>query len=181
MKSFIIFTLLVLNFSAFSANLDGINFEDKIKLENKDLVLNGIGIRKATFLKVKVYYGALYMEAKSSDLAAIQKLTPKQITMTFVRDVEAEKLVDGFKDGFDDANGKNAAALKLPFEKFLNTLKDIKKEQKIVVQFLLDGVQVNFNGTLSEKIGNADFSKALFNVWFINVRDEGLRDGLLGK
>jgi len=181
MKNLLVFICFILTTSVYAAALDGINFDDKIKLENKDLVLNGIGIRKATFLKVKVYYGGLYMETKSNDLTTMQKLAPKQITMSFVRDVEAEKLVDGFKDGFNDANGKNAATYKASFDKFLSTMKDIKKDQKILIQFLSDSVQVTFNGAQSEKIGNAEFARALFNVWFINVRDEGLRDGLLGK
>ena len=180
MKSIVVILLGLISFSLFSAEVDGIKFADKIKLDNKELVLNGIGIRKATFLKIKVYYGALYLEAKNKDAANfVASKSPKQIIMHFVRDVEAKKLRDGFVEGMEAAN-KNHQSLKAQLEKFNAQVTDVKKGDEFVVNFHEDGVSLIAKGKAGEKIQGADFSSALLNIWFTNPRDEDLKNGLLG-
>ena len=178
MKYFLIFILLVSSVT-FGMEKDGISFADKITVEGKELVLNGIGIRKATIFKVKVYYGGLYLEQKSKDAATfLNSAGPKQIVMNFVHDVEAKKLINGFKEGLEAAN-KNHQQFSAPMEKFNATLEDVVKGDKIVITFLPDGVLVSVKGKTKEKILGSDFSKALLNIWFVNPGDPGLRDGLL--
>jgi hypothetical protein len=167
-----------MNLSA--ATLDKVNFADKVSVDGKDLVLNGIGIRKATFLKIKVYYGALYLEAKSKDTNVfLASSSPKQIVMHFVHDVDSKKLRDAFIEGMEAAN-KNHETFKSQLEKFNSYIGDMLKDDKIVINFLADGVVVSAKGKTSEKIMGADFSKALLSIWFINPRDEDLKSGLLG-
>ena len=55
MKKFCLVLLALISFNSFALTVDGITFEDKVNVGGKDLVLNGVGIRKATFLKIKVY------------------------------------------------------------------------------------------------------------------------------
>jgi hypothetical protein len=180
MKTLIAFLITLVSLNVFSAELDGIKFDDKIKVDNKELVLNGIGIRKATILKIKVYYGALYLEAKSKDPSAfIATTSPKQITMHFVRDVDAKKLRDAFNEGMEAAN-KNHATYQQQMERFNSFVPDVVKNDLILVTFLSDGVVISAKGKMSEKIGNGDFSRALLNIWFTNPRDENLKSGLLG-
>ncbi len=180
MKKLICFLTLAITLNLSAATLDGITFADKANVEGKELVLNGIGIRKATFLKIKVYYGALYLEAKSKDAASfIAASTPKQIVMHFVREVDAKKLRDAFVEGMEGSN-KNHEALKSSLEKFNSFIPDVVKDDLITITFLNDGVTVATKGKTSEKISGTDFSKALLNIWFTNPRDENLRTGLLG-
>jgi hypothetical protein len=181
MKKIFALVLTLLCINVFAAELDGIKFDDKIKVGNTDLTLNGIGIRKATIFKVKVYYGGFYLEQKSNDYNAIlNAATTKQIVMNFVHDVDAKKLRNGFSEGFEKAN-KNHEALKASLDKFNSTLADVVKGDKLVITFHADGVSVNVKGKQFEKFGNAEFSKALLSIWFINPADEGLRTGLLGQ
>lgn len=171
--------LLFFAFTLSAATLDDVSFPDTVKVSGKDLVLNGIGIRKATFLKVKVYYGGLYLEQKTKDPAAfLSTSSPKQITMHFVREVEAEKLRDAFVEGMEAAN-KNHASFKAQMDKFNSYVVDVKKGDQFVLQFLNDGVLFSPKGKAAEKISGADFSRALLSIWFVNPRDEGLRSGLL--
>lgn len=179
-----IFTLIISLFALniFSAELDGIKFDDKVKVGNTELVLNGIGIRKATIFKVKVYYGGLYLEKKTTDHnAVLSSVTPKQIVMSFVHDVDAKKLKNGFSEGFENANPNASAALKASLEKFNTTISDVVKGDKFVINFESDGVVINVKGKTYEKIGNGEFSKALLSIWFINPTDEGLKKGLLAQ
>jgi hypothetical protein len=178
-----LFSVLIfaISISSHSFELDGIKFDDKIKIENSELLLNGVGIRKATIFKVKVYYGGLYLEQKSSDAnAIIASNTSKQIVMNFVHDVDAKKLRSGFSEAFENAN-KNFETLKPLLEKFNSTISDVVKGDKIIISFKADGVVVNVKGKIFEKIGNAEFSRALLSIWFIRPADEGLSAGLLGS
>ena len=145
-----------------------------------DLVLNGIGIRKATFLKIKVYYGALYIEQKTKDANAfLATAAPKQIVMHFVRDVDAKKLQDGFIEGMEASN-KSYASFKAQMAKFNSSIVDIAKDDLIIVTFTNDGVSLNVKGKQAEKITGSEFSHALLSIWIVNPRDENLRNGLLG-
>src|SRR3989337_2459246 len=66
---------------------------DQATVEGKTLVLNGMGLREATFLKVAVYVAGLYLESKSADANAILGSSQvKRISMHFVRDVRADQM-----------------------------------------------------------------------------------------
>jgi hypothetical protein len=176
---FLLFFLLVFSNVSLAALKDGIFFSDKVTVDGKDLVLNGIGIRRATIFKFKVYYGGLYIEHKSNDPASfLNSKSPKQIVMNFVRDVDSKKLKTGFSDGLEAAN-KNYHSFTLQMDKFNSSIEDLVKGDKIIITFLQDGLQLNVKGKLKEKIIGGDFSQAVFNIWFINPGDSGLRDGLL--
>jgi hypothetical protein len=180
MKIISTFIAILLTTSLFAAEKDGISFADKISLNGKELVLNGIGIRKATIFKVKVYYGGLYLEQKTQTPASfLTTPAPKQRVMNFVHEVEAKKLAKGFIDGLEAAN-KNFQVFAKSMEKFNASLEDVNKGDKIIITFLADGVLVNIKNKDKEKIVDAEFSQALLNIWFINPADEGLSNGLLG-
>lgn len=176
---------IMMVFTAVSANaltVDSINFEDKVSIAGKELVLNGVGIRKATFLKIKVYYGALYLSQKSTNAGTfLGTLEPKQITMHFVRDVDAKDLKKTYKEAFEGANKETYKSMLPTFEAFNANFTDIKKGEVMTFQFLTDGVVLTSSGKTFAKAGDAAFAKALLNMWFINPLDEGLTKGLLGQ
>ena len=169
-----------LTFTITAATLDNITFADKVNVEGSELILNGIGIRKATFLKIKVYYGALYLIQKTKEPNAFLKTpTSKQIVMHFVREVDAKKLRDAFVEGMEAAN-TNHENFKTQLEKFNSYIVDVSKDDLIIIDFTKDAVSLNVKGKQSEKIKGAEFSQALLNIWFTHPRDENLRNGLLG-
>lgn len=175
----LIFTILFsLNLQA--ATRDKVTMPDSINIKGKELVLNGLGTRKATWLRVKVYVGGLYLEKKSQDANTILNTKGvKYIRMHFVRDVKGEKLVGGWNDAFKNAV-KDRAPLQKRIDEFNALMGDIKKNQEIVLTFTDKDVQIDFANAKSGTIKGGDFSKALLSVWFVNPIDEGLRDGLLG-
>ncbi|CBW25350.1 putative exported protein [Halobacteriovorax marinus SJ] len=182
MNKILISILFLFNLSISAATQDGITLPDTVKLSGKELVLNGLGTRKATWLGIKVYVGGLYMQKKSSDYKTfLNDQSPKQIIMEFVRDVDADDLIGGWKDAFKNSvKADDMPKLKDRIEKFYTYFTDIKKGQKMTFNFLADGVESTINGKALEKINGADFSKAMLSVWFINATDKGLKDGLLG-
>ena len=95
-----------------AATLEDVSVPDQATVDGKTLVLNGLGLRTATMLKVKVYVIGLYLESKSSDAEAIIASSGQNaIEMHFVRDVTAEQLRDGWSEAFED-NYKNVDSIK---------------------------------------------------------------------
>ena len=182
MKSLFLTISILLSCSIFGAELYGVTYPDSLEVAGKKLVLNGIAIRKATWIKVKVYVGGFYMEKKSSDYATfLKEKSPKKIIMTFVRNVDADDMIDGWKEAFGNAVPKSGhPALQERMNKFYTFFGDVKKKQTMEFNFLADGVESTINGVKKEKIKGFDFSNALLSVWFINAKDEGLKEGLLG-
>ncbi len=182
MKSIIFSILVLLSVNVYSATQDGVTLPDTVKLSGKELVLNGLGTRKATWLGIKVYVGGFYMEKKSSDYSTfLNDKAPKQIIMKFVRDVDADDLIGGWKEAFKNAISKDdLPKLQERINTFYTYFSDIKKEQVMIFNFLADGVESTINGKKLSKIEGGDFSKAMLSVWFVNAIDEGLKKGLLG-
>jgi hypothetical protein len=88
---------LVLGAPVFGAECLKVKVLDSVKASGADLVLNGLGIRKATFMAVKVYVAALYLPQKSRDAGRILGAKqPWQLILRFVRDVGASDIRDAF-------------------------------------------------------------------------------------
>ena len=66
--------LLLAALPASALEISGVKVPDSIQVDGKPLVLNGAGLRTRSFLKVKVYVGALYLTQRSTDAAAIVAL-----------------------------------------------------------------------------------------------------------
>ncbi|WP_372655863.1 chalcone isomerase family protein [Halobacteriovorax sp.] len=182
MKNFIAAFAFLISATTLSATQDDVTLPDTVNLSGKELVLNGLGTRKATWLGIKVYVGGLYMQKKSSDYNTfLDDKTPKQIIMKFVRDVDASDLIDGWKGAFKNSVPKDKLpSLQERINTFYTYFSDIEKGQTMVFTFLNDGVESTINNKKLEKIKGADFTKAMLSVWFVNATDEGLKKGLLG-
>ena len=181
MKIFFLIMMIFTSVSASALTVDSINFEDTVNVAGKELVINGGGIRKATFLKIKVYYGALYLAQKANAPAAFLGSTdPKQIVMHFVRDVSVADLKKTYREAFESSNKETYKIMLPTLEAFIANLKDIKKGERMIITFSSDGAELTFIGKTFPKLGDAAFSNALLKMYFINPIDQGLANSLLG-
>ena len=160
------------------------SFSDSVKAGGADLLLNGLGIRKATFLAVKVYVAGLYLPKKSGDAGKIIGANqPWQLVLRFVHDVDASDMRDAFEEGFKKNAGDKLAALH-PHIEALNArlVDDFKVGQYL--SFTNDaakGVTVDVNGAGGAAIVGADFASALLSIWIGHEPPNGdLKSGLLG-
>jgi hypothetical protein len=101
--------LLLVAFPAFAAEIAGVRIEEKERLSNGELTLNGAGLRKRAFFQV--YVIGLYLPEKKALAAdAIGAAGPKRIAIHMVRDVGADQfgdaLTDGMKDNLSEAEMK---------------------------------------------------------------------------
>ncbi len=184
MKAILIsFIAILFVFPSFSAEKEGVTVPDKVTIAKEDLVLNGMGVRRGTLFNFKVYVGSLYLKRKTKKAQqVISQDFPKQIRMNFLRDVDKESLNEAWKEGFEAAVPKDQRKLlREEFNSFLGTMDNVRKKEAIFINFLEKGVEVIFKDKKHPLIKSQAFSKALLSIWFINARDEDLRDGLLGK
>ena len=181
LKTAVLFFILILN--TYSAEFQGVKVPDKLTIEEKELVLNGIGMRRGTFLNVKVYVGALYVLKKSNDANTILSLdNPKHISMNFLRDVPKEETRGAWTEGFEVAVPKeDQKSLKKYLNELNGLMPDINKKEVLAINFLDKGVEVFINNKKVGTVGNKKFAQALFSIWFIKPRDERLMKELLGK
>lgn len=174
-------TILVAVSPVRAATLAEVRFPDDATMGDKTLVLNGLGVRTATMLKVKVYVIGLYLENESSDPQAImQSAGNKRIAMQFVHKVTAEELRGGWSEGFDD-NTSDVTAIKGEIAKFNASMRDVKVGDRIVLDFAGENVDVFINDTKTDSIVGAAFQRALLAIWLgPKPPNDALKQGILG-
>jgi hypothetical protein len=182
MHALILSALFAFCSPAFAGQLEGVQMPDQVQVEGKTLALNGMGIRKATFLKVKVYVAGLYLEKKTSDPQAILGSPGvSQVRMVFVRDVDAGKMRETWKENFEKNCSQSCDALKPEIQKHQSMLTDIKKGDTVIYTISLAGVEVSINGQSRGKILNTQFAKLVLTTWLgKNPPNEELKAGMLG-
>ena len=168
---------------AFGAECLQAKFADNVKAGDADLVLNGLGIRKATFLAVKVYVAGLYLPKKSSDAGQILGAGgPWQLVLRFVHSVDASDIRGAFKEGLENNAGDKLAALRPQIDSLDAQMVDFKDGQYL--SFTSDppkGITVDANGASGSAIAGADFATALLSIWIgPKPPNVDIKSGLLG-
>ena len=184
---FLSFLLLVLAIStvAVAAEKGGVTMPDTKTVEGKSLVLNGMGLREATVLKIDVYAAGLYLERKSQNGKAIAaSAQTKQLVLHFVRDVDRDDIVGAWNEGFSK-NTNNVAAIQSQINQLNSWMTDMKDGQQMVFTFHKEGqmkLKVQVKGTTKGTITGDDFARVFLLIWLgDHPPNTGLRDGLLGK
>jgi hypothetical protein len=161
----------------------GVNFPDQTQVEGTTLTLNGLGLRQATMLKVKVYVAALYVTKTSSDPnTLIGSNTPSELILEFVRDVGAGDLTKGWTEGFEKNSKDQLPALKERIAMLNGWMTDIKTGQRLTfINKPGAGVQVDVNGTVKGTIKGDDFAKAFLSIWLgADPPNPEIKSGLVG-
>lgn len=177
-----VFALALSAVSAEARELAGASMPDTLTVAGKTLKLNGMGLRKKAVFKV--YVGGLYLEAPSSDAAAILAAdAPKAVRMHFLRSVDRGKLVETFREGFAANAGAKAEAQKAGVEKLLATVTDVKDGSVTTYVYTPGaGTVVNRDGKDVATIEGKEFAEVLFSLWLgPKPPSEELRSGMLGR
>jgi hypothetical protein len=161
----------------------GVDFPEHTQVGGSDLTLNGLGMRKATFLKVNVYVGALYVAHPSTDpQPLINPTTPAELILHFVRNVGIDDLRKAWLEGFEKVAKDQLPALNTRIGTLNSWMAEMKTGQRLVfVRQPGAGIQVSVNGVVQGTIAGDDFSRALFLIWLgADPPNPELKAGLLG-
>ncbi len=176
--------LACLSTTASARDIEGVKVPDTLDAGGGSLVLNGAGVRKKSFLKVKVYVGALYLASPSKDPAAIVASDePKAVRMVFMRGVGRDQILGAFKEGFEKNSGDQLAGLLPKLELLKPAIPAELKEGQVlsVVYEPGKGSTVGVEGGEAVTVEGKDFADALFRNWLgKDPADSDLKKGMLG-
>jgi hypothetical protein len=171
--------LLGIGGPARAKSLAGVELPDTATVNGKTLVLNGLGLRQATALRVKAYVGGLYLEKPTSDPdTVINSRQCKRVTMKFLRDIDGTRLASGWADELRKVGGTEAS-----ISRFTSLIGDVKKGDTMSFTWCPDaGVEVAARGTVRGTVPGDDFARTLFTIWFgPEPGDANLKRGMLGQ
>lgn len=163
---------------------EGVTMPDTVSVAGKNLVLNGMGLREATMLKVDVYVAGLYLESKSTDAAAIMSSNQvKRIHLVFKRDVERGEMTEALNEAFSKNAGDKKAALKPHMKTFSGWFSDLPEGSSMTLTHVPGkGLTLAINNKDKGTIANDDFAYVIFAGWLGNkVGDGALKKQLLGR
>jgi hypothetical protein len=169
--------------AAHARECKSITFPEHLQVGGTDLALNGLGMRKATFLKVNVYVGALYVTHPSQDpQPLIEPGTPARLILHFVRNVGVGDLRDAWKEGFEKVAKDQVPALEARITTLNSWMSGMETGQLLTFTRLPGtGIQVEVNGVVKGTIPGDDFARALMSIWLgPNPPNPELKSGLLG-
>jgi hypothetical protein len=176
--------LALLAGSASAREVAGVEVAESIPLGGTELKLNGVGLRRATFLNVKVYVGALYLATPARDPEAIIRADePKRVRMHFVRDVGRGKVMDAFREGFEKNVGAAAAALEPDLDRVAAAIPgEMKRGMELTVTYV-PGRGTTVAGPAGEvTVAGKAFADAMFRCWLgTRPADDDLKRAMLGR
>ena len=184
MRTTIVLLLAILAGTASAGRKAGVTMPDTITVADKQLVLNGMGLREATWLDIDVYVAGLYVEHVSSNPATLINADEvKRLVLRFVRDVDHDKIVEAWHEGFAGNATVAVAKLKPYIDRLDAWTPSFDDGDTLTFTYVPGaGVTVEYNGTRKGVINDADFARSLFAIWLgPKPPTKAVKAGLLGK
>jgi len=170
-----------------AAELAGVKLDDKTRVGNAELALNGAGLRKRVFFQV--YAIGLYLPQKSSSAAAVlEQPGPKRVAIHMLRDVGAdafsEALAEGIRANHSEADAKALEPRIRELAAIMAEIKEAKKGMAIALDWQpAQGTVMLVDGTArGSAIAGEDFYRALLRIWLGDRPVQAdLKKALLGE
>ncbi len=169
--------------SASAKECAGITFPDQVQFHGESLVLNGLGVRTASWFRVNVYVAALYLIEPSSDPHRIlQSNTPSELVLQFIRPVSASELRKSWEEGFAKNAPGHPPGLEKGLAQLISWVTNVKPGQRMTfIRIPGTGMQFELDGAVKGMIEGDEFSKAFLSIWFGDIPQTAqLKSGLLG-
>jgi hypothetical protein len=187
MKKLILIILLAglcINFEvvAQGITLNGVMLEETVHVGNRNLILNGAGVRRKYVFDV--YVAALYLgEKKSRAETVLADPAEKRIALYFLSEVNVQELLYIFKKGFENNHSaEQLKQMKLPLRQFddiFMAIGGLNQGDLVQLDYQPDlGTSVMVNGSTRGTISGAEFYRALLKIW---LGDQPIQDKLKQK
>jgi len=173
--------------AAAPVELAGVKLDDHLDLQGTALVLNGAGIRYKTI--IKVYTAGLYVQQKAgTPEELLASAGPKRMTITMLRDIDANELGKLFTRGVEDNSPRAAMSQLIPgllrMSQIFSERKNLHGGDSFTIDWLPGrGTVISVNGLAQgEPIKEQAFFNALMRIWLgPTPADWKLKENLLGK
>ena len=153
-----------------AAEVGGVNFAPQIEVNGNKLQLNGAGVRyKAIF---KVYAAGLYLDRKARSYEEVTRAAgPKRMSITMLRDIDADELGKLFARGMEDNMDRGAFAQLIPGIMRMSQLFSQYKKLNAGDNFTLDwvpgqGLLISVKGQVQgAPFKEPEFFNAMMGIW----------------
>jgi len=150
---------------AAAGTLAGITLPDKVDVDGKPLVLNGMGLRKK--FVIKVYVGGLYLAQKEKAAAKVLGAdAPRRMVLHFIYDVSKDQMCEAWNEGLE-ANTPNASAeVKKNFTTLCTWMDGVGEGQKLVMTYVPGtGTAVEVAGKVKGTLPGKPTADAILSTW----------------
>ncbi len=169
--------------SAGAATLAGVTLDDKVSVNNQQIVLNGLGLRKK--FVVKVYVGGLYLATKQNNAATVIATdAPRRMVMHFLYSVSKDQMSEAWAEGLKDNTPNASPEVKTAFTTLQSWMEDVPKGNRIVMTYVPGiGTTVEINGKSKGTLGGKATADAILNTWIGPKPGPGgdFKKGVLGQ
>jgi hypothetical protein len=168
-KILLIACCLLSSWNASALEVAGVKLPDSISLGNRDLILNGAGVRTRFFFNV--YVAALYLPARlTSEDAVIADESPQRISLHMLRDLGEKKFLRAFIEAIE-ANHTKAEMAQMDdqikqMSDIFHLVGGVSSGDVITMDYLPSiGTQISVNGVTYGMIPGGMFHRALLKIW----------------
>ncbi len=170
--------------AAAAATLSGIALRDTYDVNGQHLVLNGIGLRTVTFLRIRIYVAGLYVAKPTHNAQEIlDSPGPKVLVQRFVHAGTKEQVEKEFIKGEQEncVDGDCPLSDKPDFERLVAAAPAVEPGDTWTYIFADGGMQIYANGKLFGQTTNANLAYHML-AGFIGAHPPTpeLREQLLG-
>ncbi len=179
---------LALASSAHALEVAGIKVDEKVRLANQDLVLNGAGVRYAAAGFVRVYVAALYLPQKkttSNEIGALKG--PKRMRLNVMRGINSndfsKALLSGMRANLSNTEQQAHFESLLKLGQIFGQIPSLNKGETITIDSIPGtGAMVLVNNKrVGEVFKDETFFHALLQIWIgPKPIDDSLKPVLLG-
>jgi hypothetical protein len=161
----------------------GVRMPDQIEVSGSRLVLNGLGLRRATVFSVHVYVGGLYLERPVRRASEVLSTSvAKRLVLRFVRDVSPGEMAEAIEDGIRKNAGDQAPRARQKVTTVTRRLPPLRKGTDLTFTYLPGkGLDVTAGKLPLGTFKDAQFAQVLYPIWFGSYPpDQKLKEGMLG-
>jgi hypothetical protein len=151
--------------AASAAELAGVKLADSVNVGGKNLVLNGLGLRKKFF--IKIYVGGLYLPSKETNATAIMASdSARRQVMHLVYSVSKGQMCDAWEEGLEANTPHASAEVKGAFKTLCSLMEPVDKGHEIVTTYIPGtGTQVEVNGKMKGTLPGKATADAILATW----------------
>lgn len=179
--------IIFINSSKIFANTyNDLFFENKIRIANVELLLNGVGKRKILFFDA--YYISLYLQVPSNEFShLLSHNNVRVLEIRLLRDVSSsdfEKVIfNGFRNNTSDSQFKELKQQMDHLKIILKNIGDLKNKDIFNIQYSDESSHLVLNGKMyGSPIAGKFFNEVLLSIWLGNKPiDQKLKSLLLLK
>lgn len=165
-----------------AGELAGVELPDTKTVAGREMVLNGMGLRKVAFFKV--YVAGLYLpEEETSPEAVLSADAPRHLEMHWLRSGGKDKICDAWYEGLENNTPNASAEVRAQFDTLCEWMPDAEDGDVMAFTYVPDeGTRVDINGTDKGVLQGKAFADALYRSWIGPNPGPGekFREGLMG-